>query len=231
MSIRVMSTVWEKSKASGTDLIVLLYIANTANDEGEAWPGIKRIAKHARVTERSVQYSLKRLVDLGELDIEHQSSKLGTNIFRVTLGGEAGFTGGGEASFTRGVNPTAPNTSVETSITNTKASAPEFEEWFNYLWSIYPHFGQRSSKQESYRLFVSLNPNPALCSQISQAIEYGKESQDWKNKGGQFVPGMQVWLRKKTWESLPLDTLKQKQKGGLSDPKVSNSGARRDWVG
>lgn len=98
----------------------------------------------------------------------------------------------------------------------------EFGPWFERLWSLYPHYGQRSSKQDSLRLFLSFKPTPELCAKIKDAIELGKKSSDWTSEGGKFVPGMQVWLKKKTWESPELlSTAKSKN---------TNSGANRTLV-
>jgi hypothetical protein len=41
MSIKVMSLVWEKSQAKGKELLLMLAIADFADDWGEAFPGIK----------------------------------------------------------------------------------------------------------------------------------------------------------------------------------------------
>lgn len=38
MSIRVMSSVWANSKQSGNDLLVLLALADFADDRGVAFP-------------------------------------------------------------------------------------------------------------------------------------------------------------------------------------------------
>jgi len=42
MSIKVMSYVWEASKAKGSELLLLLAIADHAADDGYCWPGIPR---------------------------------------------------------------------------------------------------------------------------------------------------------------------------------------------
>jgi hypothetical protein len=49
MSIKVMDRVWEHSKATGTPLVVLLCLADWANDDGECWPPISKIGKKCRL--------------------------------------------------------------------------------------------------------------------------------------------------------------------------------------
>lgn len=70
MSIRAMTYVWETAQASGTELLCLLALADFANDEGEAYPGIKRLAKKCRIGERGIQKVLRKLEESGEIKIE-----------------------------------------------------------------------------------------------------------------------------------------------------------------
>jgi hypothetical protein len=70
MSIKVMTQVWEYSMASGNDLMVLLAIADNANDAGIAFPSVPTLADKARISESTVKRSVKFLVGLGELRIE-----------------------------------------------------------------------------------------------------------------------------------------------------------------
>lgn len=69
MSIKVMNYVWDHSDAQGTELLCLLAIADNANDDGEAFPGIARIAKKCRVGERAIQKVLRKLQDSGEIEV------------------------------------------------------------------------------------------------------------------------------------------------------------------
>lgn len=70
MSIKVMTWVWDHSTAVGTELLMLLAIADHASDDGrDAWPSIKTLARRTRLGERTVQRVLKRLADEGQLII------------------------------------------------------------------------------------------------------------------------------------------------------------------
>lgn len=85
MSVRVISAVWEHSKAHGSGLLVLLAIADFANDSGAAWPSIETIAKKARTGVRRTQDLLKELVRIGELTVDYQKARFGCNLYRVQL--------------------------------------------------------------------------------------------------------------------------------------------------
>lgn len=84
-----MTTVWEHSTASGGDLLVLLAIADCANDEGIAWPSQTTLAAKARVTDRTIRSIVGRLVELGELAVVRQGGIRGeqrqSTVYRVTV--------------------------------------------------------------------------------------------------------------------------------------------------
>ena len=67
MSIRVMSTVWEKSRTKGNDRLCLLSLADKANDDGYCWPGITVIQSQMNCERETTLSSLDRLEASGEL--------------------------------------------------------------------------------------------------------------------------------------------------------------------
>ena len=61
MSIRVMSAVWDKGPGDRGELLVLLALADFANDSGECWPSVAAIGRKARMDERSARRILRKL--------------------------------------------------------------------------------------------------------------------------------------------------------------------------
>lgn len=138
-----MSWVLHHSPATGTDKVILLGIANHADsDGGNAWPSVATLATYARVSQRTVQESLRRLTAAGHLSVELQAG--GTRQTRAdrrpnlyTIHGVKPTAPGardgvkvdverGEVSRTHGVKPTAPEPSLEPSVepSKVKTSAP-----------------------------------------------------------------------------------------------------------
>lgn len=71
MSIRIMTWVWEHAEAAGADLLLMLAIADSADDQGRnAWPSVTDLSRKTRLDERTVQRRLKRLRDQGRIAIE-----------------------------------------------------------------------------------------------------------------------------------------------------------------
>jgi hypothetical protein len=89
MSVKVMTWVWEYSKATLAARLVLLAIADNAGDDGaKAYPSVATIARKARVGERTVQESIAKLVKLGELEVIYNGGPHGANRYRVIMNPE-----------------------------------------------------------------------------------------------------------------------------------------------
>lgn len=65
-----MSLVWERAPYTAGSLLVLLALADWANDEGIAWPSMDRLAQKARVDRRSAQRIVRQLAKDGAIAIE-----------------------------------------------------------------------------------------------------------------------------------------------------------------
>jgi hypothetical protein len=108
VSIKTMSLVWDHSPQKGSSLILLLAIADYANEENRAWPSIGTLAAKIRMSERNTQMLLRKLIDAGELEIQQNAGPNGTNVYRIILGrGGENFAPGGEKSSTEGVKNSA----------------------------------------------------------------------------------------------------------------------------
>lgn len=71
VSVKAIAKVWDRSRAKGSNLLVLLAIADYAHDDGrDAWPRYDTLAVKSRMTERAVRLILYRLQDDGEIIIE-----------------------------------------------------------------------------------------------------------------------------------------------------------------
>jgi len=66
-----MSWVLNHSTTTGTDKLVLLGIANHADEYGEnAWPSVSTLARYAGVRERAARYALRTLEEAGHIVTE-----------------------------------------------------------------------------------------------------------------------------------------------------------------
>ena len=86
MSIKVMTYIWDNSKASGSELLLLLAIADHSADDGYCWPTIETLAKKIRMSRWSVMRSVSSLVEKGELYVVKSNKN---NRYVVVMGRES----------------------------------------------------------------------------------------------------------------------------------------------
>lgn len=81
-----MSWVWEHSRSGPTQRLVLLAIADCANDRGaDAYPATSTLAKKTGLSERGVRKAISELAILGELRVEYKAGPRGVNRFRIVM--------------------------------------------------------------------------------------------------------------------------------------------------
>ena len=76
----------------------------------------------------------------------------------------------------------------------------ESNERFERFWRFYP---RKIKKHEARRVFLSLRVGEDLLSQIVEAIERQKVSEQWTREGGRYIPSPVAWLRGRRWEDEP----------------------------
>ncbi len=86
MSIKVMQNVWDHAKAQGTKRLILLAIADCANDEGYAYPSISTITRKCGLkSTRSVQKQMRQLEYSGELVVYERAGNRKQNVYEITI--------------------------------------------------------------------------------------------------------------------------------------------------
>ena len=83
-----MSQVWELVELSQSETLVLLALADHADDTGRCWPSIARVARKARLQRRGTQAIIRRLENKGFIKVSRPGIGDGasTNIYQLCLG-------------------------------------------------------------------------------------------------------------------------------------------------
>ena len=221
MSVVMLSRVWKTSKAHLGERLVLLALADFANDAGEAWPSVETLAKKSNLSERKTRYALRRLEQTGEIKTLRNKGPKGCNVYKITAAeteeeGGANFAGGqslqggnlqhegGNLEHKGGAN-FAPNPSIEPSkepsLTPQVASAPsnsihsdDGNEPFAEFWKAYP---RKVGKRAAQRAWEKLKPP---LPKVLETIAAFKASRGWRKDGGQFIPHPATWLNRGSWD-------------------------------
>ena len=89
MSARYTFAVYETEIGSAIQKLILLKLADNANDEGVCWPGMEYLAKHCELSKSAVLRNLKALEEKGFIKVtrrKSQDSKTNqSNVYRLTL--------------------------------------------------------------------------------------------------------------------------------------------------
>jgi hypothetical protein len=88
MSMRMMTQVWERSQHKGSELLLMLAVADNANDQGLAYPSTKTLAKKTRLSNRQVQRLIRVVTRSRELEVSVGTGPRGCNEYRIHLRGD-----------------------------------------------------------------------------------------------------------------------------------------------
>ena len=83
MSVKIMSAVWEDQTLQPTAKLVLLSIADHADDDGMCFPSMARLCRRTGLGERTIQGIIGRLVQSGWLEVERGGGRKNCNVYRV----------------------------------------------------------------------------------------------------------------------------------------------------
>lgn len=120
MSLDAITHVWKNSKQEGGNLLVMLALADYADDQGCSYPATATLARKARLSDRQVQRVTKKLEEEGEILVHKNKGRNGSNLYQIV-----GLSWGdkmsgvtkcrGDAGVAEGVTPTSPKPPVEPS--------------------------------------------------------------------------------------------------------------------
>ncbi|WP_145544565.1 helix-turn-helix domain-containing protein [Yersinia massiliensis] len=79
MSMNLMARAMNIKVGNPLRKLVLIKLADNANDQGECWPSVPYIADQCEISERSVQNHIQELVKSGLVRIEERKSENGLN--------------------------------------------------------------------------------------------------------------------------------------------------------
>ena len=95
----------------------------------------------------------------------------------------------------------------------TRAREEKTPPGFDRFWEAYP---RKTAKQEAIKAFEKLKPDAMLIETMVKAIERQKQSAQWQEDGGRYIPHPATWINQRRWEDvLP--------KGGPEKLKVVNA--------
>ena len=231
MSIKLMSWVWENATQKGSELLLLLAMADSANDTGHCWPSIDTMSRKTRLGKRYIIDLLEKLEKSGNISREKRWDKKGdptSNMYQVLtpymgvvnpsappVEGEVVNQGSlpSEPQCTTLVNPSAPYPLFNRQLSkdNNKENL-EFEKMKNLVEKM---IGYPSTQKDTIAIdeFVKIG---VIDNDISAALTFYKDNNKAAYGASQILKSVKFNVAKRTQTSF----YKSKQEGVYPELKI-----------
>ena len=150
MSVKAIAWAWEQEALSGSQKLLLVALADHANDDGECWPGNRSLARKCGVHLATIKRTKQQLVEGGYIRVERRKRPDGSwssSRTYLSMGVGAQCAEGG-ADCAEGWAQDAPpmnrkdETPEEPSVGGRSAPSSLGKEWYEWLG----HFHSRTGK-------------------------------------------------------------------------------------
>lgn len=84
---------------------------------------------------------------------------------------------------------------------------------FDRFWAVYP---RHTAKATALKAFEKIDPDEELLDRMVAAVDRQKQTSQWQENNGQYIPYPATWLNQRRWED--------EVKGGVSDGRSGNNG-------
>jgi hypothetical protein len=212
MSISVMSEVWNKSQHSGSELLMLLAIADFSDDHGKAYPSVSTLSNKCRMSRRNVQYVINNLKFSGELTVSINKGPPPKfpNLYRINLNALQAQPIAQVKASAR-VQPSARTSAIQR-MSDAQPIAPKpsltiknHQKRFSEFWSAYPNCKRKGSKTKCQSVWQKQNFDPVADQIIAHVIAMAN-SDDWLRDSGQYIPAPLAYLNQQRWDGAELAT-------------------------
>ena len=197
-----------RQEAGGsTDKLVLLMVANLADENGFCFPSHAYLARVTEMSERSVQRSIERLVAAGLLTKQKRFNDNGqtSNGYTVIMRGDnmarAGSQNGDHPPDI--VTPYTDNNNLK----NKQTRKQDYTEAFNDFWKAYPS-RPNDNKWNAFLKWQSATNGLISADQLLEAAK--KFSMANANTEPKYIPMCSTWLNQRRYEDVLQQPERQK---------------------
>lgn len=231
MSLKCQSWVYEHSEATGNDRLVLLAIADEADDDGtNAYPGIDRIAHKARVNKRTTMRCIERLEEAGELLVERPDVRgRGRYNTYVVLMGRNGDTlspisevpekaRNGDRKARKGAQPyLIGDRPIDPLTQDPEVKDSSSDVPFETFWKFYPRKTDKGGARKAWAKATK----KATIGTVTAGVQ--RFAADPNLPEPQFIPHPTTWLNGERWNDGPLPP-----RSGRPKPRTADSAMEAD---
>ena len=199
----------EKSQHSGTELLMLVVLADYSDDDGNSYPSVAALARKCRMSTRNARFILAALQRSGELRVMQNEGPKGCNRYRIVLSAL------GLAEPLKATSPLKRTSALKPTSVTPEAGFPlplkptSAEPSLNRQRTVNGHFGQfwpayprKVKRKAALEAFEKINPTPELLDQMLVALRLQVKALGWT--GDRYTPHAATWLNGERWlDELP----------------------------
>lgn len=222
MAIQYMTEVFKNTNLKPSAKIVLLAMADNADDFGRLYPSVKTIAKKAGLSYRQTQKVMRDLEADGYFHTNKRTRENGSqrsseyvfcNLEDIakTFDENGGCQNNTPchprhhppvASDTTPLSPTtplslSPTTPLEPSLEPSPEPSLEPSLLFDQFWERYP---KKAGKPPAKKAFAKLIKDQETLDRVLHSIDQHLEQGAWDLSEKQFIPHPATWLNRHGWE-------------------------------
>lgn len=246
MSLAAMSWAFARKGLRPIEKVVLLVLADFANDDGECWPGQASIAERADVSDRTVRTVLVALEEQGVLRREERRRPDGyrsSDFYQLQISpegfsGEVDLTGKDQQSHRK--LRAAQEPSVEPSV-NTPPTPSAEAAAFAKAWEAWPRKDGKQAAIKAWRRAVREHHQAAARGEVTgapiDAVGWAAQvlladtvarfgAAHGRHTPPRFIPHLSTWLNQERWtDPLPVGedrgarTPEPPRRGGIVIPQ------------
>lgn len=219
MSIKLMSLIWEAGPPQQGDRFVLLAIADHANDEGEAFPGVAGLAQKTCMTTRGVQKILRRLEAGGWLVTDKRQGRYHCNLYTVLT---PNVVHPSTDAVTLNVVPSDPERSSldpehgspKPSLTVIRNTTPEALPEVENIYEAYP---RKVEKVRALKAIQKALKKTSPGELLLAVQEFAAAMKLWPKEDRHFIPYPATWFNRERWKDDRQEWIRR-PKIGLTEP-------------
>jgi len=194
MSFEAMAWAASADCRSSLNKLVLMMLANYADENHTAYPSYRKLAELCLCNDRTVMRGIKSLEELGLVKITPRYSSNGkqtSNNFHLMIGGDK--------SDREGVTNSTPNTVREIHIETIKEMGDKkstpYSEGFQKWWAAYPR--RDGSKKKAFDLWKKAVNKIEAEELLHLTVRFANAA-----RGSKFIPHATTWLNQDRWETV-----------------------------
>lgn len=243
MSVHAISSALHIRGVSPSEKLVLLVLANYADEGGCAYPSHRRLADETGLSDRTILTVMKTLEARGLLfrkERRRPDGSRSSDLITLTMGGETisprgendcaevgkPFRGGGEVVSPLTTFEPSSNHQEEPSTERALVRAAR-NDGFERFWSAYPSKVGKRDAEKAYAKAVKRIDSPDPPGVMLAAIERAAQGRRWLEG---YIPNPATWLNQDRWEDQP-DERSDHQRQRPTDARRADTESRRNaWA-